>query len=320
MRRDARFRYLVSASDSLAPFAAENPGEKGGWIAAAQADPLNQHRVVVPKDPESPGSEEEIWSVVELPGAPRQPFVSPSPDVAKGQVRLIRYESPMLKNKRRIWVYTPPGYTPTGEPYGLLVLFDGWDYTQVIPTPTILDNMEASGVIQPLVAVMIDQIDRSNELALNQTFADFVANEVVPWIRQRYHVTAKPERTIIGGLSLGGLAAAYTALRHPEVFGNVLSQSGSYQYGADDEKGLIRQFVLHEKVPIRFYLEAGLLEVNTVPSLLYSNRRLRDVLEAKGYSVRYSEYNGRHDYICWRGSLSEGLISLTRSERRPATR
>jgi enterochelin esterase-like enzyme len=222
----------------------------------------------------------------------------------------------MLKNKRRLWVYTPPGYSSDGEPYRLLVLFDGRQYIEATPTPTILDNMVADGSIPPIVAVMVGQVDRYNELFLNHTFADFIAKELVPWVQQRYHVTAKPAQTIIGGLSLGGLAAAYTALQHPEVFGNVLSQSGSFQLRAEDEKSLVRQFVLEEKRPIRFYLEAGLLETADSPSLLDSNRQLRDILEAKGYEVHYSEYNGRHDHINWRGSLSQGLTSLFGVPRR----
>jgi enterochelin esterase family protein len=226
----------------------------------------------------------------------------------------------MLKNKRRVWVYTPPGYSPDAEPYRLLVLFDGQQYTEATPTPIILDNMISDGTIPPLVAVMVGQVDRFNELFLNHNFADFIATELVPLVHQRYHVNAKPEQTIIGGLSLGGLAAVYTALQHPEIFGNVLSQSGSFQLSAEDEKGLIRQFVLEQKRPIRFYLEAGLMETSDSPSLLYSNRHLRDVLEAKGYEVHYSEYNGRHDHINWRGSLSQGLTSLFGVPRRLTSR
>jgi hypothetical protein len=79
---------------------------------------------------------------------------------------------------------------------------------------------------------------------------------------------------------------------------------------------VIRQFTHREKLSIRFYLEAGLLEVADSPSLLHSNRHLRDVLEAKGYVVHYSEYNGRHDHINWRGSLSQGLMALFGSPSR----
>ncbi|MGH9944694.1 MAG: alpha/beta hydrolase-fold protein [Pyrinomonadaceae bacterium] len=312
MRRDARFIYLVSINDSLAPFAVERPGEKGGWIAALRPDPLNLKRYVEPKDPETPGDEDYVGSAVELPDAPSQPFVSLRPGVAKGRVELIRYDSKLLKNRRRIWVYTPPAYERQGAPNRLLILFDGRQYMQATPTPTILDNMIADGRIPPVVAVMVGHVDRLAELAESPQFADFVANELVPWVRQKYRVTQDPRQTVIGGLSLGGLGAAYAALRHPEVFGNVLSQSGSFQHGLEQGGGLIEQFAIKEKVAVRFYLEAGLFEIGGVPSLLHSNRHLRDVLRAKGYEVEYSEFNGRHDHIGWRGSLSQGLVELVR--------
>lgn len=316
LRRDARFEYLVSANDSLNPFAAQDPAGEGGWITALRPDPLNPHKMVEPKDPEDPDGAEDVSSVLELPGAPPQPFVAERPGVAKGRVELIRYEGHETKDRRRVWVYTPPGYKAGGRPYRLLVLFDGWQYTHSIPTPTILDNMIADGVIPPTLAVMIDNPQRLKELYLNRSFADFVAGELVPWVRRRYNVTSSPRESVIGGLSLGGVAASYTAMRHPEVFGNVLSQSGSYQYRPDDPDGLIAQFTASARLPLRFYLEAGLMEVNETPSLLHSNRHFRDVLEAKGYELTYSEFNGRHDAICWRGSLSKGLVALTRTATR----
>ncbi|HEX8189091.1 MAG TPA: alpha/beta hydrolase-fold protein, partial [Pyrinomonadaceae bacterium] len=311
LRRDARFEYLVSAQDSLAPFAAREPAAEGGWLAGLRPDPLNPRRFVEPPDEESPGAGVYVSSYVELPGAPPQPYVRERPGVKKGRVELIRYGGGAGKEGRRVWVYTPPGYRAGGRPYRLLVLFDGWQYTHPIPTPTILDNMIADGVLPPTVAVFIDSRDRMKELYLNPSFADFVAGELVPWARRGYHLTRSPREAIVGGLSLGGVAAAYTAMRHPEVFGGVLSQSGAFQYRPEDPERLILQFTRRPRLPIRFYLEAGLLEVNETPSLLHTNRHLRDVLEAKGYEVTYSEFNGRHDAICWRGSLSKGLTALS---------
>lgn len=311
LRRDARFEYLVAAEDSLAPFAAREPADAGGWVDDLRPDPLNPHRFVEPPDEEKPGDREYVSSVLELPGAPAQPFVAEREGVAKGRVELIRYGGGTTNATRRVWVYTPPGYRPDGPPNRLLVLFDGWQYARLMPTPTILDNMIADGAIPPTVAVMIDQKERVKELYLNPSFSDFVAGQFMTWVRQRYNVTRSPREAVIGGLSLGGVAAAYTAMRHPEVFGNVLSQSGAFQYRPEDPDRLIRQFTKRARLPIRFYLEPGLLEVNETPSLLHENRHLRDVLEAKGYEVIYSEFNGRHDAVCWRGSLSQGLMALS---------
>jgi enterochelin esterase family protein len=113
---------------------------------------------------------------------------------------------------------------------------------------------------------------------------------------------------------MGGLTAAYAALRHPEVFGNVLSQSGSfwwprgtpYDVGAEQ---LTREYARTPRRPVRFYLEVGLHEGDF---MLSSNRHLRDVLVALAYDVEHVELNGGHSWLTWRGSLADGLVSLTR--------
>jgi enterochelin esterase family protein len=66
-------------------------------------------------------------------------------------------------------------------------------------------------------------------------------------------------------------------------------------------------------VPVRFFMEAGLLEGGsewTMPSLLSCHRHMRDVLIAKGYDVTYREYPGGHDFYVWRGLLPDGLKHL----------
>src|SRR5579871_921522 len=280
-------------------------------------DPLNPHEVTLQGG--------LLRSLAELPQASPQPWLAPLPGVAKGALKEEKLKSESLKGERSFTVYTPANYDPKGPECGLLILFDGNWYLDPdsIPGPTILDNLIAKQKIPPLVVVFVKHppIARNKDLANSPTFADFLVKDLVPWVRANYHVSADPARTIVGGLSLGGLMASYCAFTHSDVFGNVLSQSGSYWWfmGALDphpptnaEPGdLIRQFVTSPRLPIRFYLEAGRFEDSLGGSLVASNRQLRDVLRAKGYDVHYSEYSGGHDFVTWRGTFANGLMALT---------
>jgi enterochelin esterase family protein len=49
-------------------------------------------------------------------------------------------------------------------------------------------------------------------------------------------------------------------------------------------------------------------------NLLASNRRLRDVLQQKGYPVHYREFSGGHSTVIWRGTLANGLLALIGTE------
>ncbi len=77
---------------------------------------------------------------------------------------------------------------------------------------------------------------------------------------------------------------------------------------------VILSFLLRSKAPshpVRFYLEAGCFENFYHDSLLAENRRFRDVLQAKGYQVRYCEFSGAHDSQGWRASFADAIIYLT---------
>lgn len=313
VRSDLRTTYQLSANDPLTEL--NFPDD---WGQRLKADPLNPHQFVYVKDDEIPDDKEVAVSVLELPNAPPQPWITPRTEVVHGKVEMHRLRSDILNNERRVWVYTPPGYTTENEPYGLLLVFDGLGYITLIPTPTILDNLISEGKIPPLVAVLPDSLDqeaRNRELPCHQPFVDFLTRELIPWVYERYHVTRDPARNVVAGSSYGGLASAFVGLRASEVFGNVLSQSGSFWWNRDAEDNipqewLTQQFIASPRLPVRFYMEVGLQEKVGEGRMILSNRHLRDVLTLKGYEVCYAEYNGGHDYLCWRGSLADGLLAL----------
>lgn len=314
----ARFVYTLSINDPLVeegPRAAER-------MATQQADPLNPKKSW---NYTQGAGIHEYSSMVELPGAPPQPWIAKKADIPEGKLESTTFKSDLLGNERKITIYTPPAYSKDGSPADLVVLFDENAYIDRVPTPTILDNLIAERKIRPTVAVLIanpSQETRIKELPPNAKFADFLAGELIPWVRSRYNVTHDPDRTVVAGSSFGGIAATYAALRHPETFGNVLCQSGSFWWAPDHRYGdepvtetgwLAKQFIKSPKLPIRFYMDAGLFEVDYVGSggaILEPSRNMRDVLLAKGYDVHYRELASGHDYLNWRGTLADGLIAL----------
>ena len=76
---------------------------------------------------------------------------------------------------------------------------------------------------------------------------------------------------------------------------------------------LAREVIDRPKLPLRFYLDACLFEIDLTGAsigILESTRHMRDVLLAKGYEVRYQMFVGGHDYVNWRGTLADGLVTL----------
>lgn len=313
IRSDARFTYNLSPNDSLVSFDELDLKDMKmvmQRVSTFKPDPLNPNRF--------PGF--IVGSSTELPDAPPQPWVKRAEGVAAGKVEEKKIKSTILGNERKAWIYTPPGYKTDGTPYHLVVMFDGTAYTMLVPTPVILDNMIAKALIPPMVAIVLDnptQTSRNDELPCNARFADFLATEVVPWMRQNYNVTSNPKETVVAGSSYGGLASMFAGLKHPEVFGNILSQSGSFWWKPDgdaEHEWLTRQFVASAKLPVKIYMDVGLMERGPTPvngpDMVVVNRHMRDILQIKGYELHYREFNGGHEYLNWRGTLSDGLLFL----------
>ena len=330
LRLDHRLRttYLLTPNAPAVPPGIKIDDDLVSQVTVrSQRDPLNPKTIWdSAKDPDLPSHHGS--SVLEMPDAPLQLWADQRAGVPAGAIVKQEFASALLKNTRSIFVYLPPGYSKNAQPYDLLVVFDGDTFIDVVPTPTTLDNLLSERRISPTVAVMVGNVNgrRGTELPCNPTFAEFLNSELIPWLRRNYNVTRDPQRVTIGGCSYGGLAATCAAYRHPETFGNVLSQSGSYwwtpptdpekpdSFAPDADPSYVAQlFVNSPKLPVRFYLDAGSLELDrdgNGSSILVTNRHLRDVLRAKGYRVFYQEFQGAHDYVSWRGTIADGLILL----------
>ncbi|MBH0086243.1 DUF3327 domain-containing protein [Psychrobacter sp. SCQQ22] len=287
--------------------------------AVAQADPYNHHPW-----PHSAIDKYATKSTVTLKDAPKNPWLDVQKETPKGELSTFKFTSSILDNTRDITIYSPAidDSQNNRDDAVLLYIFDAESYIDTVGLPTILDNLIEEGEIPPVTAVFISNPDgdaRARELPANPVFADVLANELVPQVNKRLPVAIPKDRTVIAGSSYGGLAATTIALRHPDIFGNVISMSGSFWWKPEDQAADDKHFVASEvirmdKAPVRFFMSAGVFETargeSSSNGILGTNRHLRDVLLAKGYYARYEEYGAGHDYFSWRGIIADGLISL----------
>ena len=175
-----------------------------------------------------------------------------SPLDLAGELRQHELQSCIFRNTRMLRVWLPPGYSAPenqGRHYPVFYLNDGQNLfdpaTAYIgvdwQADKAVDRLILEGRIPPLVLVGIDnaQKDRPREYLPYRSFnppimrpqgkhyPNFLLNEVMPFLYQRYRIARGPENTGLGGSSLGAIISLYTAMDRPGIFGRLLLESPS---------------------------------------------------------------------------------------------
>lgn len=247
-------------------------------------------------------------SVVELPGAPAQRLLAPRPSAEPASESVEVLTGP---EDRRLWVYRPPesvgGALPAETP--VILAFDGdvWngrpgESTQDLPTT--LQNLTADGLRPPTLAIMIDSGSRDQrwrDLDPSTGIGSYLAEVLLPWVRERFGVRAAREDVTVIGQSLGGLVALSAGISSPEAIGQVVAQSASLWQ--DDLRGALGDRTLAGS---RFCMQFGRQEW----SLRRPNLVLARQLRACGAKVLVQVHNGGHDYAWWRGAVADGLVGV----------
>ncbi|EPU5808013.1 enterochelin esterase [Enterobacter hormaechei] len=275
-----------------------------GWrklLPHAVSDPLNAQSWR--------GGRGHAVSALEMPEAPVQPGWN-HPDTPYKKPVCIEWHSARLKNRRRVWIFTTGDESPERP---LAVLLDGQFWAESMPVWPALASLTHEGKLLPVVYVLIDVIDtahRSRELPCNPDFWLAVQDELLPQVKSMAPFSDRADHTVVAGQSFGGLSSLYAGLNWPQRFGCILSQSGSYWWphrGAQQDGLLIEQLKAGDKTArgLRIVLEAGRNE----PLILRANQAILAELHTQ-QPVFWRQVDGGHDALCWRGGLTQGLMTL----------
>jgi enterochelin esterase family protein len=188
-------------------------------------------------------------------------------------------------------------------------VLDGQDYRSRGRIVNIVDNLICDGRIRPLAMAMTyhGRQNRFTEYSCSERHLGLLLNCLLPLAKRNLNLldeTTEPGVHGILGASMGGLMALFAGLRFPQIFGQVLSQSGAFTLGNHDT--VVWDLVRHGPVrPIRIWMSAGRYEW-----LLQCNRRFHQHLESQEYDVTYREFSAGHNYTAWRNDVWRGLERL----------
>jgi hypothetical protein len=142
--------------------------------------------------------------------------------------------------RRPLYVYRSPGVTAGAGPVPTVYVIQGYTgqldmwLGRVAFEPTMierLDAMFAAGECPDAVVVFVDAwTSRGGSQFLNSSstgrYLDYLCDEVVPFIDERYPTLSGREHRGLAGKSSGGYGAMVVPMLRPDVFGALASHAG----------------------------------------------------------------------------------------------
>jgi enterochelin esterase-like enzyme len=219
--------------------------------------------------------------------------------------------------------------------YPVLYMFDGtWLFDKCTAPPTqgewnvdeTLTDLIAKHEVEPMIVVGIDSNEhRDAEYAPygNPVFfgapkvfqgarvAEFLTDDVMPYVAAHYRVMKGREHTGVGGSSLGGVASLTALVKRPDVFGLGLLESTSMQIGNGQ---LLRDVTPVVMGPVRVSIGVGTREMGPDAKMLgvpafdeafvSLNRSLAESFKASMANhtevLLTVQQGGRHGATAWR--------------------
>lgn len=234
---------------------------------------------------------------------------------------------------RTIRVYQPPNHYKSNENYPVLYMHDGKnvfrDEVAIGGTSLGLESyLDAIGI--KLIVVGIDA-DLSREERINEycpwvngefskmiigdssdlggkgeAYVEFIVNELKPLVDRKYRTL--PDKTYMGGVSIGGLISAFAACRYPNVFTRVAGVSTAFYRNQEKIEKLLGESDL--SAIERFYLDCGTKEAGEEDTINHafvnSNEAVYQILRDKVSNTKFKIIpDAKHNYENFRKRVPE---------------
>lgn len=243
--------------------------------------------------------------------------------------RTREYHVPGLHGTRGCTIYFPPDYfRATRELYPVAYMFDGQNlfhdagsFSGGWHIHELMNERAAKGKQVPIVVgVHHGGAHRMEDLSPwgvgrghrghADALLDWMVGPLRRFVAEDLRILPGPEHTLVGGSSLGGLAALYAGFRHPDVFGRVLAMSPSLWV----HRGALLDHArtAHLRRDTRIYIDAGGREG---AGMMDYAEGLARILEARGLVpgeglMWRPDKRGSHNERNWQRRLPKAIRFL----------
>jgi enterochelin esterase-like enzyme len=230
-------------------------------------------------------------------------------NIPHGKLEMVEYDSKSVGTRRKMQVYTPPGYSP-GKRYPVLYLLHGiggdeTEWERFAKPDQLLDNLLTDGKAVPMIVVMPNGRARKNDRAEGNVYASAPAfaafeqdllNDVIPAIESRYSVQADREHRGIAGLSMGGGQSLNFGLSHLDTFAWVGGFSSAPNTMTPAQ--LVPNPAATKKKLKLLYLSSG-----NKDGLIHISQGVHTYLKQNDVPHLYNVDGHGHDPVHWRNNL-----------------
>ncbi len=239
----------------------------------------------------------------------------------------------LFNTERTIRVYLPQNYYRSKENYPVLYMHDGKNvfrdevaiggvslglesYLDQIGLKLIVVGIDANLSREkrveeycPWVNGEFSKTIIGNDSVLGgkgELYVDFIVNELKPFVDHKYRTF--PNKTYMGGVSLGGLISTFAACRYPNIFTKVAGVSSAFYRNQEEIENLLRQSDLSSIE--QFFLDCGTKEAGEEDSIstafVNSNEAVYEILRNKVSNTKFQVVPGaKHSYEDFRKRVPE---------------
>jgi enterochelin esterase-like enzyme len=237
-----------------------------------------------------------------LPPAPKG-FDQKREGISRGNVETIEYDSNATGVKRKMVIYTPPGYNSSNKYPVFYLLHGGGDdetgWREKGSADVILDNLSADKKIVPMIVVMPNGFaTKGREKPVKgkggNLFEDDLVKDIIPYVESHYSTLTSSSERALAGLSMGAGQTLNIGLKHLDKF----SWLGAFSGGGAKAANLITDETPVKKLRL-FWISSG----DKDQLAFKGSESLHNTLAEKKIPHVWHIDSGGHTWPVWKNDL-----------------